>query len=312
MRAREALKLKQEIVQNGADPVAKKKSERSLPTFEDICERYLVVKEAYKRPGTLRSDRSYLDRFVLPRFGKLKLKAITREDVLGLHIALRETPVQANRVRALVSAIMTYAGRVGSDNPAYGVPQFHEEPRKMYLKREQLNALAKALDEFPDQNVSNALRLLVLTGSRKSEVLTAKWSDFDLELGMWTKLSHATKQKKTEHLTLHRQALGLLLSMRKHASGEMLFPDMQKILKSAWPKILKSAGLPWFHIQADLRHTFASHLVMEGVPLLAVGKLLGHVENSHATERYAHLAESVLAASVNKFPELPMLSSRVN
>ena len=96
-----------------------------------------------------------------------------------------------------------------------GVERYPEEPRERWLSADEIGAFTAALDAYRDQNAANALRLLLLTGAREGEVLKADWSQFDLDRGVWTKPSHHTKEKKTEHVPLNDQALALLRTMKR-------------------------------------------------------------------------------------------------
>jgi len=150
------------------------------------------------------------------------------------------------------------------------------------------------------------VRLQLLTGSRIGEVLGARWSDIDLERGVWTKPSHHTKQKRTEHLPLSAPACVLIAEMRKSAeeNAQYLFPGddpgehLQEI-KRFWQRLRKQIGIGDYRLH-DNRHTHASHLVSSGLSLEIVGKLLGHT-NPLTTQRYAHLADDPLRAAADKF-----------
>jgi integrase len=142
----------------------------------------------------------------------------------------------------------------------------------------------------------------MVTGARKGEVLSAKWVDFDLTRGVWTKPSHHTKQKKTEHVPLSEQAVALLDGLPRE--GEFLFPGRTRNhltdVKGPWLKVCERAKLKGVRIH-DLRHSFASHLVSSRVSLPIVGKLLGHTQ-PQTTARYAHLADNPLREAANRFP----------
>jgi integrase len=194
-----------------------------------------------------------------------------------------------------------------ADNPTDEIELFPEEKRQRWLREDEMERLTEALAKHPNQPAVSAIRLLLLTGARKGEVLSAKWKDFDLKLGIWTKPSLHTKQKRTEHLPLSDAALALLADMCKESNDDYLFPGRRpgcplENIRNVWAELCKSAQLENVRIH-DLRHTFASHLVSGGVPLAVVGKLLGHTQ-SQTTERYAHLAESPLRAATNKFADL--------
>jgi len=319
-----------------ADPLETKKAEelatalaeRTLATLaKDYMENHA---EVHKRPSSVRNDRSMLQGVILPRLGQKPLTKITKQDIESLHNSLRATPYRANRVRALLSTMFNRAiDPLGwlTANPAKGIPKYfgaNEPKRENWLTKEQVDAVRKALDNYPVQDSANAIRLLLLTGSRPGEVLGAEWTAFDLKKGTWTKPNCATKQKKTEHVPLSPPALALLKEMFAKKSGSpYLFPGhaqrlgkSRSSLKLAWTAISKAAGLaeevkipgryrqlsrwrPIFRLY-DLRHTFASHCVSNGTSLYLVGKLLGH-SRSQTTERYAHIDDAATRKATEIF-----------
>jgi integrase len=299
-------------------------------TMKDLSACYLVNHaELHKRPRSVVEDKAMLGTIILPRLGQMRAASITHRDVSELHATLKATPYRANRVLALLHKMFSFAA-VGDDNewgvtrnPAAGIPRFHEEKRERWLSEQEFERLVVAMQEYPDRraigsNVSekqreflgkeaqramNAIRLTVVTGCRKGEALTAKWIHFDLVRGVWTKPSHHTKGKKTEHVPLNEQALALLVSLPR--DSEYLFPGRRKgahltDLKGPWAKVSQLANLSGIRIH-DLRHSFASHLVSSGVSLPIVGKLLGHTQ-PQTTARYAHLADNPLREAANRFP----------
>lgn len=215
-----------------------------------------------------------------------------------------------------------------TDNPARGIAKFAEEKRVKFLTIEQVQRFREALDNYADQSAANALKLLLLTGSRMSEVLKAEWKEFDLAHGFWTKPSHHTKQRKQESVSLGKDTVRLLESMAPENPSGPLFPGKERkgkitshrvSLKRPWMQACKAAGLvekytvegkrgpltryrPTMRVH-DLRHNYASHLVSNGVSLQIVGKKLGHV-NTSTTERYAHVAEGPLREAANQIEEL--------
>ena len=286
----------------GADPVDDLRAKRQAPTVAELANRYMTDHAVpKKRHGSVRNDRSMLDLYVLPRLGKRKVFDISGEDIQSLHNALRGTPYQANRVLALASKMFSLAVRwkLRTDNPATGIERFAEERRHRWLSDAELGRLTKALAEHPNQIAADAIRLQLLTGARIGEVLSAEWTDFDLERGVWTKPSHHTKQKRTEHLPLSRAAVSLVAEM-KAARGErsrFLYPGRTAAapitdLKRFWRSVTAAAELADYRIH-DNRHTHASHLVSSGMSLPIVGRLLGHT-NPSTTQRYAHLADDPL------------------
>jgi integrase len=278
------------------------------------------------------------------KLGAKRLKTISRRDVEALHGKLKDTPYQANRVLALLSTIFNYAIEEErlTENPVRGIERYPEQKREHYLNKDDPQEIARfteALDNYRDQTAANALRLLLLTGSRLSEVLKADWSQFDLTRGVWTKPSHHTKQKKPEHVPLSAPARDLLEGMNPSRSKAHvpLFPgvDGKKArvsIKRPWLQALKAAGLvevvevpgkrkgpdgkprmlkeykPKVRIH-DLRHTFASHLASSGVSLQIIGGLIGHTQAS-TTQRYAHLQDESLRTATEQFGQLIAFPNR--
>jgi len=294
----------------GEDPLAEKEHRRDAPTvadlFDDFMERHSKI---YLRPNSIRCYEVMGRNIVLPRLGRMKVADLRRRDVEELHQSLKDTPYHANRARALLSKMMSLAKRWEwrTDNPCEGVPKFHEEKRDRWLSTEEIERLCDALDNHPNQSVANAIRLMLLTGARRGEVLTAVWDDFNFELGVWTKPSHHTKQKRTEHVPLSPPAVQLLVSMKEKSASHYLFPGevpgkpLQEI-KRAWSAVCKHAKLANVRLH-DLRHTYASHLVSSGMSLPIVGRLLGHTQ-PQTTARYAHLADDPLRQATNRFASI--------
>ena len=332
-RARaEALRVR---IRDGFDPLAERVQSRTEPTLEELAAEYLKDAESHKRPKSLRDDRRMVNRIINPCLGNLRLKAVAKRDIELLHTSLKTTPYQANRVLALLSTMFNYgvARKWLVENPASRIERFPESKRESWLTVEQLQKFRSALDAYKDQNAANALRLLMLTGSREGEVLKAEWEQFDFQRGVWTKPGHNTKQKRIEHVPLSTETLALLKSMTPQASGP-LFPgtkrkgnggkltggDKRISLKRPWLQACKASGLveaytvvgkrkkmltryrPTMRVH-DLRHSFASHLVSNGVSLQIVGKLLGHTQAA-TTMRYAHLQDDALRAATNRLSEI--------
>lgn len=249
-----------------------------------------------------------IDRFILPRLGSKKVNDVQNRDIHALHVTMKDTPYQANRVLALTSKMFSLAMKWGwrSDNPVKGIERYHEEGRERWLSDDELGRLLVALSTHLNQRAANAVRFQLLTGARIGEVLSARWSEVDLTRGVWIKPSHHTKQKRTEHLPLSAPALALLAEMRERAGAteRYLFPGNARDkplqgIKKFWHSITEQAGIEDYRLH-DNRHTHASHLVSSGLSLEIVGRLLGHT-NPLTTKRYAHLADDPLRAAAERF-----------
>jgi integrase len=148
------------------------------------------------------------------------------------------------------------------------------------------------------QRSANAIRLLILTGARRGEVLQARWSEFDLANGVWTRPSAHTKQKKLSRVPLNPIARAVLEKMPvADASGEFVFPGEPgapvRDIKKFWKGVRKAAGLPKETRLHDLRHSFACMLVSRGLTLPVIRRLMGHTQIA-TTARYAHLLDATL------------------
>lgn len=318
----EAVELRAKI-RAGHDPMEERNQLRNEPTLEDLMTAYKESEDFLKRrPHTRKDYERMLDKIICPKLGYRRLKGIGGRDIEALHASLNGTPYQANRVLALLSKIFNHAIKAKwiTENPAKGIEKFDEEKREACLSIDQIQKFCEALDAYKDQSAANCLRLLLLTGSRAGEALRAEWREFDLTRGVWTKPTHHTKQKKTEHVPLSAPAIELLRGIRPSDAIGPLFPGKKGrarvSLKRPWLQACKAAGLAEAYTVAgkrkklltryrstvrlhDLRHSYASHLVSNGVGLQVVGKLLGHVQAS-TTMRYAHLQDNALRAATNQ------------
>jgi integrase len=162
--------------------------------------------------------------------------------------------------------------------------------------------LTKALAAHPDRQVSDIIRLLLLTGARKGEVMSAEWDAIDLTKGIWTKPASTTKQKLDHIVPLSAPALQLLNDIRaRGVVGKFVFPSKSEsgcraVVDKAWKALCRDAEITGLRIH-DLRHSFASQLASSGASLPLIGALLGHSQPS-TTARYAHLFQDPQRAAV--------------
>jgi integrase len=144
------------------------------------------------------------------------------------------------------------------------------------------------------------VRLLLLTGARRGELLAARWADIDLETGVWIKPGATTKQGTLHRVPLSSAACQLLAAMKEQAATEWLFPTPRRgghrtDIDDAWNELQKAAGIPDVRTH-DLRHTYASVLASAGLSLPIIGRLLGHT-TAQTTLRYSHLLDDPLRAA---------------
>jgi integrase len=300
------------LAKEGVDPSRYK--EESGRTVADLCQRYLDVHATRKRSGE--DDRSKIEQHILPRLGRRLIHDVGFSDIENLHRALKTTPYAANRTISLLSKMFAMAIKWewAKKNPVIGIERYPEEKRERFLNSDEINRLSLALSEYvasasrpsEAQKVADILRMLMLTGARRSEVLSSTWDMFDLETGVWIKPSSHTKQKKSHRVPLSSPACQLLDKIRERGGDTTyLFPSRRGSkhahiteLKKSWARICELAELDGVRIH-DLRHTYASILVSGGASLPLIGALLGHTQ-VQTTQRYAHLMDDPLREATNR------------
>jgi integrase len=306
----QAEKLKRRV-DLGEDPLAAIEADRDAKTMAHMAERFLKEhSERKNRESTTDSYRRTLEKWVLPKLKHLKVQEVTFDDIDGLHASVTSEggPYIANRMLAILSKAFNLAirWRWRTDNPVRGVERNQEKKRHRYMSFEEISALVKALDAYHDQQAANIIRLLLLTGARRGEVLTARWEQFDLEAGVWTKPGATTKQKTEHRVPLSAPARQLLSELaQKAAKNEWVFPGKgtgePREVHRAWAKIRQAAGLTGAKTVRihDIRHSYASILASAGLSLPIIGQLLGHTQAA-TTHRYAHLFDDPLRAATER------------
>jgi integrase len=298
--AREDANSLRGLVSRGIDPLEQGQDRERAATMGELADYYLTGHATTKRPRSVSDDRAMLEQHILPWLGIRKVAAVSSHDIIRLRNSLDDRPYRANRVLALLSKMfsiaMTQRGR--EDNPARGVERFPEEKRDRWLTTDEISRLSDALDHHPNQNAANAVRLLILTGARRTEVLSATWEEFDFDRGVWMKPSAHTKQKRAQYVPLGAAALALLSKIHETIGEALcLFPGAKPgshmvDIKRFWALVCRTANIENARLH-DLRHTFASHLVSRGHSLALVGRLLGHTQ-PQTTQRYSHIADDPL------------------
>lgn len=310
---RRALELAR-MVALGQDPLSIKDAQRQCPTFHEFfMTKYLPFAKLDKRSWD--SDDSLYRNHFKDVFGSSRMNQITKgkvRDFLLSKVGQGSANGTVNRMLVLIrynfNLAIDWETPGIADNPAKGFKPFPENNKiERYLTQEESHALKQALETNKNSMLKYIITMLLVTGARKQEALKAKWEDIDLKACVWR--IPLSKSGKVRHITLSETAVKVLTLVQEHNAKVLgpsyldcpyVFPN-PKILKPfctiycAWDTARKQAGLPALRIH-DLRHTFASTLVNNGVSLYEVQKLLGHAHIS-TTERYAHLKQEKLKES---------------
>jgi integrase len=305
--ARKEAKETRRKLPDGYDPVKAIEDERGAKTVAAMCARFIEDHLPALRARTALDYRGIINNEILPVLGRLKLADVKPGDVDDLHRKItrgygehRARPYRANRTAALLSKMFNLAvhrWRWLSSNPVQGLERNQEAKRERYLKNGELQRLTEALAVHEDRQAANIIRLLLLTGARRSEVFAMRWADLNLTDGTWTKPASTTKQKKTHVTPLSAPARQLLSELSESAKvdAEYVFPGRwgghRTEVRRAWRDLCRAANIKGVRVH-DLRHSFASQLVSSGFTLPVIGALLGH-SNPATTARYAHLFDEV-------------------
>ena len=280
------------------------------PTVADLAARYLEEHVAVRcKPSTANGVRTMIHRHIVPAFGKLPLEAVDRARVANLHRQLSASPATANRAIKTLSHMYRLAegwGMVGEGcNPCGSVKKYPERKRDRFLTDAEFARLGRALDEaaaqgeVPMQAVA-AIRLLMLTGCRKSEILTLRWEEVDLDAG---EIHLAETKTGARTVQLSPSAVRLLEALPRRAGSSWVLPGNRPEthmsgIDTAWRTVRVRAGLDDLRIH-DLRHSFASRALALGETLPVIGKLLGH-SDIETTARYAHLARDSIQEAAER------------
>ena len=299
----------------GRDPLDEREERRQSPSVAELVERFEKEALPTRAAGTQAEYRDMLRAYILPALGKLKLDSVVREDIEKLHRRITEAgkKKRANSVKSLLSTLFAQAiaWNLRADNPATGIPNNREHARERYLTSEETERLVEVLDRWRQAGKHtdsvDAIRLLILTGARRGEVLGMCWGDVDLASGVWSKSPVKTKQRRPHRVPLSEAALDVLRHRKaEHDAGgkvvrlhgdDFVFrgggtKTHTNRLETHWQVIRAAAGLEDVRLH-DLRHSFASMLVGEGFSLPIIGRLLGHSKPA-TTARYAHLSDKPL------------------
>jgi integrase len=294
----------------GNDPQSNKFALRSAPTMAELWGRYLTDHLPHKKPTSQLDDRQRWRDYIEPKLGSKKVEHVGREEIDAVHKGLSDRPYVANRVVALLSKLFNLAERWNmrpdGSNPCRHVIKFKEQGRERYLSTDEMVRLGDALrDGLAAQTETPymvaAIRLLLLTGARLNEVLTAQWEWVDLDRRVIS-LPDSKTGRKT--LFLSEPAVEVLEELKTLSTSK----DCPYVIRGRskdhalvnlakpWKRICERAKLDGVRIH-DLRHTAASIGVAHGMSLPIIGRVLGHTQAS-TTQRYAHVdIDPALAAA---------------
>lgn len=284
------------------------------PTVADLAERYRrEYVEMHCKPATVSHYGLMLKKHIVPALGELPVGAVERKHVMEFQYGLREMPTVANRAVDILVKMFGLAEDWGwrppGKNPCRFVRRYKVEKRhERFLTAEELYRLGRVLDAAPAERLASeysvaAIRLLVLTGCRRNEVLGLRWEDLDFEAGEMRLVDSKTGARV---VPMPPPAAKALAGLSRVKGNPWVFPGRRKgtgrrNINESWDRVRTRAGLDGVRLH-DLRHSYASRALALGEGLPMIGELLGH-RKVQTTARYAHLARDSVRASTARVAE---------
>jgi integrase len=305
----------------GDDPSAERQRERNAPTVEGLCRWYVDEWSGLRLSvAAYRDNRNMIEAYILPSLGRLRVAAVTIDDIERCTAAVfsRAVPGQrkgppaarsANKVRALLSSLFNLAETRFKDaegsfcrpqhtNPVRGSKRYQSPKHKRHSDGSELVRLAAALaslePSFPDH--VNAIRVVIYTGARPAEIAQATWPEY--RGGVLVKMSHKTFSRIGEKvISLPPPAIAII--EKQPRGGEQIFNVPvwksekfadQHGLRHVWETARAKAGCPDLQLR-DARRTYVAFGLSQGYSLDQIGELLGHTTNT-TTKIYADLLPS--------------------
>lgn len=324
-------------VARGTDPAATRNAHKTAPTVATLAPAFMDMVRAKRKATTAREHDRVMRRHILPAIGTKRVADVTLAQVSTLHLALRKTPYQANRVLALIGAFFEWAERqdfrARHTNPARNVEPYPEHKRDRSLSPQEFLLLGQALARAERTGLPPApsrrrkppaartakhrpksastpvpanpfaialLRFLLFSGWREGEARTLRWDALNIKRDSAILADTKTGRSVRQ---LGAPARSLLDALPRLDGSLYVFPGASADRPIAdvsrlWDAVRHAAGMRDLRIH-DLRHAFASVAASGGLSLPIIGSLLGHRQSS-TTQRYAHLAADPLKLAADQ------------
>ena len=311
-------------------------TEDSRMTLGEYLDRWMEEYGAVTlRPNTLRSYEQYIRCYVKPYLGGKIISRITRLDIQKLYQKLKKegrvhdhpeygyelSDTMVLRIHAMLHRCLKDAERdhIIPYNPTDGtkLPKNSYKPKQV-LDREQMDAFLAAVDK--NETWRDFFYTELTTGLRRGEICGLMWKDFDASTETLKILRSVNAPKrgeleigetKTERgrrtIRLPPSTVQRLKERKKHSISQWIFPDPlapeKPVRPSAayyWMKVLlKEAGLPHIRFH-DLRHTFATMALENGMDIKTLSAMLGHVSAATTLDIYTHITSDMLSEAAAK------------
>ncbi|MCL2122662.1 MAG: site-specific integrase [Desulfovibrionaceae bacterium] len=316
-QARQIAREKAATVALGADPAATLQEEKTALSIAEALDAFYSEYVVKLKPNSIAFYKTAIAKHLKLSMGKVRAKKLGYSEIARFHAALGSKPYMANRCIAVLSVFLNWCELHGyrdkHSNPCKELKLYKEHKRQEFMGATELAILGETLERMektwherketktrrPSEiedvdtitpHMAAAIRLLLLSGARRDEILSLEWKNIDLRQGIARIPDSKTGFKVIQ---LPAPAVAVLESLPQYS--EWVFPAGSASghmvnIRMAWVNVLKQSGLTGWRIH-DLRHAFASAMVNSGASLPIIGKILGHTQTS-TTQRYAHLEEN--------------------
>ena len=291
--------------QAAPEPEDRAAPKRAVPLLRDfVAGEWRQANFDRYKPSTKNAFRVLLDGRILPAFGSRRLDRIAPAEVRRWFDEFSRTaPGNANHGLALLRQILNFAAACGhlDTNPARDIQRNPRPVLTRFLSREEVGRLHRVLDRQTGRGrrqQADVIRLLLLTGCRKGEIVQLRWLEVDDGRLI---LQESKTGRRTVPLNTQARAV---LARQPRGTSPFVFPSPRDPSRprsrnlALWYRVRCEAGIGDVRLH-DLRHTVASHAVMNGVPVPVVSRLLGH-SNVRMTLRYAHLGDRDIERAAEK------------
>lgn len=305
----EAAKINSKIAQ-GENPNREKNKLREESIFKELFDRYIEQHAKLHKKSWKIDQNQY--KLYLSHWHKHKISKLQKSDIEALHAKIGRDHglYAANRTLSLLAVMFSKAIGWGwkHPNPTGGIRKFKEKSRERFLQGNELPRFLKALEEEPNRSLADFVMICLLTGARRTNVLSMHWQDINFDQETWS--IRETKNGSAHLIPLSSEAIAILKPLFKVRKGDWVFPSASSKSghleepKNAWKRILKRADLEDLRLH-DLRRTLGSWQAATGANSYIIGKSLGH-KTQQATAIYARLNIDPVRASVTKATEAMM------
>lgn len=285
----------------GEDPSRDQALQREEISVVELVEAYISDATPRLKASSVRNYEFLLRDHITPHFLRMKASKIEKKDV---ETFLKKASTKSKSRAAMSVTLLRAAFSFGmekeiisiSKNPAAGIRGLQSQERQRYMSTEERSRIWSAIDSLEGRfhgATLDVFRLLILTGARRREISSLRWSEVDFDSRRIVKEEAKTEKRV---IFLSDEALEILKKRKsERVSVEWVFPSSRDpakpvdVIEKAWSAIIKTAGVSDLRIH-DLRHSYASDALAAGLPLHTIGILLGHRHHA-TTARYAHLSD---------------------